>query len=81
MFGKRMVLGVVLLALFLVIGVLAFTAVSGTQVTAVAHHMAPVDNNVTTGNLNQDMVHNGVDVQQDSPGIENRSQNWSDPLG
>ena len=81
MFGKRMVLGVVLLALFLVIGVLAFTAVSGTQVTAVAHHMAPVDNNVTTGNLNQDMVHHGVDVQQDSPGIENRSQNWSDPLG
>ena len=81
MFGKRMVFGVVLLALFLVIGVVAFTAVSGTQVTAVAHHMAPVDNNVTTGNLNQDMVHNGVDVQQDSPGIENRSQNWSDPLG
>ena len=38
MFGKRMVFGVVLLALFLVIGVVAFTAVSGTQVTAVAHH-------------------------------------------
>lgn len=81
MFGKRMVFGALVIALFLIVGVLVFTAVSGTQVTAVAHHMAPNDNNVETGNLNQDMVHNGTEVQQDSPGIVNRSQNWSDPLG
>jgi hypothetical protein len=81
MFGKRMVFGVVLLALFLVIGVLAFTAVSGTQVTAVAHHNAPVDNNTDVGNLNQDMVHNGIEERNNSNGTENGAENWSDPLG
>ena len=48
--------------LTLLVGAWVAFAPLGHQSQMVAHHMAPNDNNVTTGNLNQEMVHHGFDL-------------------
>ena len=58
---------------------LVSSAVHSNQGIAVAHHMAPVDNNVTNGNLNEEMVHFGVDISNDTGAPENGTLHWSNP--
>ena len=48
--------------------------------SAAAHHNAPNDNNVTVGQLNEDMVHYGIDTASHTTGaLENGSLHWSIP--
>ena len=47
----------------------------------IAHHNAPVPNNITIGNLNQDMVHNGFEnMPEVINGNNNRAQIPWEPI-
>lgn len=63
---------VLLLATALMIAVLP-------QQPVEAHHMSPNEYNLERGNLNEDMVHYGVEVRTDTGALENGTLHWSNP--
>ena len=75
-FRDKILLGL-LLAGFLLAGSLVLLNPAD---SAVAHHNAPNDYNLTVGQLNEEMVHYGTDTVDHSTGaLDNGSLHWSIP--
>lgn len=72
----KMLLGLLLAAFLLAGSLVLLNPVD----SAIAHHNAPNDYNVTVGQLNEEMVHYGIEPVSHSTGaLENGSLHWSLP--